>query len=392
MELGKARIAVVSPFVDKRHGTERRVANLVERLKKDYEIHLFSSRVEDVDLDGVVWHRVPEIPGPHLAKYLFWFGANHICRWLAERHSGKEFDLVYSPGINCLDADVVSVHIVFAEFLRQVRPELRLSRNPPRTWARLLHRRLYYGLIVALEGRVYGSGAVRLVAISRKAWRDVERFYGARRPEAIAYFGIDPGRFSPELRQGLRAKARESLGISGERFVLLLVGNDFRKKGLHALLEAAREAGDPRLLVLVCGDDNPAPFRRYSAGPGAVETRFLPVRGDVEFYYAAADAYIGPSLEDAFSNPPIEAMACGLPVVVSRESGVSEVMTGGCDALILEDPTDAAALAGYIHSLLEDECLRARLGANAARTARRFTWDANAEQMKQVFEQALAHA
>lgn len=387
----KARIAVVSPFVDKRHGTERCLAEQLERLKKDYEIHLFSSRVEDVDLDGIVWHRVGEFPGPHLAKYLFWFAANRVCRWREEQRSGQAFDLVYSPGINCLDADVVIVHIVFAEFLRQVGPTLRLGRNRPRSWARLLHRRLYYGLIVALERRIYRSGAVRLVAVSRKTWSDLERFYGSQGPETVAYNGIDPARFSPEIRRRLRGKAREDLGIGSDRFVLLLVGNDFRKKGLQALLEAARAAGDRRLLVLVCGEDDPAPFARDGAVPGAVETRFLPIRRDVEFYYAAADAYIGPSLEDAFPIPPLEAMASGLPVLVSRQSGTCEVVVHGHDALILEDPADVARLAGHIQSLAGDEGLRTRLGASAAETARKLTWDANAAQMKRVFEQALAH-
>ena len=62
----RPRIAIVPPFVDKRHGTERCVAEQIERLALDYDIHLFSSRVEDVDLSRITWHRVPELPGPQL--------------------------------------------------------------------------------------------------------------------------------------------------------------------------------------------------------------------------------------------------------------------------------------------------------------------------------------
>ena len=62
----RRRIAVVSPFIDKRHGTERRVAEFISRLADDYEFHLYSARVEDVDLRRVVWHRVPALGGPHL--------------------------------------------------------------------------------------------------------------------------------------------------------------------------------------------------------------------------------------------------------------------------------------------------------------------------------------
>src|SRR5580704_11754407 len=86
------RLAVVSPFVDRRHGTERAVAELVERLARDYgcEIHLYAQRVEDIALSGnktqraarsaesgsIFWHTVPSIPGPHLAQFLVWLFLN----------------------------------------------------------------------------------------------------------------------------------------------------------------------------------------------------------------------------------------------------------------------------------------------------------------------------
>ena len=57
--------------------------------------------------------------------------------------------------------------------------------------------------------------------------------------------------------------------------------------------------------------------------------KFVPPRNDIEFYYAAADAYVGPSLEDTFAQPPAEAMACGLPVIVSSANGTSEIVTDG---------------------------------------------------------------
>src|SRR5439155_13373686 len=118
--------------------------------------------------------------------------------------------------------------------------------------------------------------------------------------------------------------------------------------------------------------------------------RFLALRPDVEFYYAAADAYVGPSLEDAFALPPIEAMACGLPVIASSYAGVSEVITDGVDGLILKDPTDAASLARLISDLYTDSTLRKRLGENARTTACQYAWGGNAEQLGAMFEEALA--
>jgi glycosyltransferase involved in cell wall biosynthesis len=113
------------------------------------------------------------------------------------------------------------------------------------------------------------------------------------------------------------------------------------------------------------------------------------MRPDVEFYYAAADAYVGPSLEDAFAFPPFEAMACGLPVIVSGQAGVSELLTHGVDGFILDDPKDSASLAKLISILYHDPEFRRRMGENAARTARHYTWERNAEQFQTMFEAVL---
>jgi len=93
-------------------------------------------------------------------------------------------------------------------------------------------------------------------------------------------------------------------------------------------------------------------------------------------------------VEDTFAQPPAEAMACGLPVITSVTNGTSEVMTDGVDGLILEDPTDAEELARLIRRLYEDAEFRRRLGENAARTAKQYTWENNAAQMRALFEQA----
>jgi glycosyltransferase involved in cell wall biosynthesis len=116
--------------------------------------------------------------------------------------------------------------------------------------------------------------------------------------------------------------------------------------------------------------------------------RFVPARPDVEFFYGAADAYVGPSLEDAFAQPPAEAMASGLPVITSRSNGGAEIISHAEDGMILEDPEDTRTLAEYIRKLLDDADFRRTLGENAARTAAKFTWENNAAEMKALFEQA----
>ena len=116
----RPRLVVLSPFLDKQHGTERCVAEQIEHLSSVYEIHLYSSRVEDVDLSGITWHRVSALPGPHLFGYIWWLCANRFQRWRDAKFRGIAPDIIYSPGVNCLDADVVSIHVLFSKVREQI--------------------------------------------------------------------------------------------------------------------------------------------------------------------------------------------------------------------------------------------------------------------------------
>lgn len=385
-----ARIAIVSPFIDKRHGTERRIAEWVSRLPQEYEIHIYSQRVEDIDLTRMKWHRIPRIPGPHLVNFLWWFAANHLWRWWDARFRGLRHDIVYTAGTNCLDADLVSVHIVFAEFFRQVEPELKLLGNPLRFWPRLLHRRLYYKLIIFLERRMYTNPKTGLILIARKTAADLKHFYGRDDALPVVYIGLDHQIFNMGSRQRNRVQVREHLGVGDDKFVLLLVGNDWKKKGLVPLIESLAQLQDLPLVLLVAGKDDAIPYQARIRELGLQgRVMFLPSRADVQWYYAAADVYVGPSLEDTFAQPPAEAMACGLPVITSATNGTAEIMTDGADGLIIQDPNDVAGLAARIRGLYEEPVLRQRLAEQASLTAKKYTWDRNGEQIRAIFAEAL---
>ena len=364
------------------------MAELISCLADEYEFHIYSTRVEDIDLRRVVWHRIPGLPGPHLLAYLWWFLANHVWRW-RDRSRGIIPHLVYSPGINCLDADAVSVHIVFTSFRERLNHALRFSQNPILSWPRIIHRRLYYRLIAALEPYIYGRADVCIAAVSEKIAAYLKQFYPASSEISVIYNGLDLECFSPQRRARLRAGSRQALSVQDDEFVLLLLGNDWRNKGLNCLLEGMAQVANPRLRALIVGSDNRFPFLPLITQlslEGRVQ--FCPPRADVEAYYAAADAYVGPSLDDAFAQPPAEAMACGLPVITTRQNGGSEIVTHGCDGLVLENPADSRGLADMIRNLIADPGLCNRLGAAAAEKARRYTWQQNAARMRELFERA----
>jgi UDP-glucose:(heptosyl)LPS alpha-1,3-glucosyltransferase len=186
-----------------------------------------------------------------------------------------------------------------------------------------------------------------------------------------------------------REMARKELKLEPGSFALLLIGNDWRNKGVPVLVAALDQLPDLRVHLLIVSREDSATAKARVEDRLQARIHFLPPRTDVEFYYSAADAYVGPSLEDTFALPPAEAMACALPVIVSAQNGTCEIITDRVDGLILNDPRDAVGLAQMIRRLVVDPEFRQRLGESATRTAQQYTWERNTRELEAVFFEAL---
>jgi glycosyltransferase involved in cell wall biosynthesis len=398
------RIAVISPFLDRSHGTERCIVEQLERFALDSgnEIHIYAQRMQDVrgatlckyggpvksvhhdvktkPANRLYWHKVPSIPGPHLLQYIFWFFANGMCRWWDATFRNTRYDLLYSPGINATNADAISVHVVFHEFYRQVLPQLQFRSAPFSAWPRLAHQRAYYRLLMALENRIYRRSAVSLAAVSASAATLLDKYFHPASVRVIRH-GVDTQAFSVTRRLAERPVTRKHFNLSDDDFVLLLIGNDWRTKGLAALLQSLALIRELPWKLLVVGRDVPDPYDKTIRDYGiSGRVIFFPPSPNVMQFYAAADAYVGPSLEDAYGLPILEAMACGLPVIASSRAGVSEIIDDGISGIILRDPRDTQELVSTLRRLMTDPLLCRKLGEPAARTAQDQTWDRNAQQ------------
>jgi len=113
----------------------------------------------------------------------------------------------------------------------------------------------------------------------------------------------------------------------------------------------------PSAKLVVAGEGHARPHPRVL---------MLGRRTDVSHLYAAADAFIFPTLYDPFPNAVIEAMASGLPVIVSRVAGVSEIITD--DSIVLEDPLNLDEVTAAVKKL-EDPSVRKEMGEAARRKA-----------------------
>jgi len=219
----------------------------------------------------------------------------------------------------------------------------------------------------------------RLLVVASQALGDEVADQGFP-PERIRV--VPPGRDLPPPSDHPPADLRR-----GRRASLLCVANWVERKGILELLEATARLPEPLATLHLAGDDQAAPgygsrVRARLARPD-LATRVVvhgPVAAErVAALYRDADVFVLPSLREPFGTVWGEAMAAGLPVIGWRAGNLPHLAADGREGL-LADPGDVAGLAHALRRLAEDEDLRRRLAAAAARrAASRPTWVRSAE-------------
>jgi glycosyltransferase involved in cell wall biosynthesis len=375
----------VTPELHRRSGTERCLAEQIERWRERFTIRLYTMRLEDVDTDGIEVRRIPYLPGPHLLRFSWWFVANHLWR-ARDAFSGARPDVIHSPGVNCLDSTAVCVHIIFGKYWDRMRTRAVKDLSSPRTAARGLHRITYWQLVRALESFLY-SGSSMLWALSQVDARELERRF--RRPSGtvpVVHHGVDSLSFSPEAAATRRDALRGRLGVEGRK-VLLLVANDAHNKGVDRAIEAMAMLPAEAVLAIAGFVDSRLIGRLARISQVAGRVQVWPHTSEMIDYYAAADVLVAPTRGDAFPLPPLEAMACGVPVVISsRAGGICELLEHERNSLIIEDPEDSAELAGHVRRLLDDGRLAQRLSSEGRKLAKQASWDENAARTADLIE------
>ena len=187
-----------------------------------------------------------------------------------------------------------------------------------------------------------------------------------------------------------------TLGITG-RFAMYTGGIDPRKnvEGLiRAYAQLPSSLRQECQLVLVC-DVHPDQRQRLQtlAAQCDLAAQELVITGYVSdenlvVLYNLCEVFVFPSLIEGFGLPPLEAMACGAPVIGSNTSSIPEVI-GNEDALF--DPREPATISAKLHAVLVDEDFRARLRDHGLRRARAFSWDDCARAALAAMRKALAH-
>lgn len=216
-------------------------------------------------------------------------------------------------------------------------------------------------------------------------------------PERISVIcdAVDHEVFFPAYRGTIEAEFRARHDIRG-RYVLY-VGSLEPKKNIDYLLQAyhkLRQEWDDEVLLVLAGSCDAAEYdivealEAFAVRDATVVTGFLPDRY-LPAAYAAATAFVYPSVYEGFGLPPLEAMATGTPVLVARATSLPEVVG---DAGLYADPDDPDDLAQQLRLLLSDEDLRHNLSVSGRERARQFQWALAAVDTLDVYHRVMAGA
>lgn len=252
-----------------------------------------------------------------------------------------------------------------------------------------------------LPGRlayVYAKGSMwaatrkadRILTVSEASKRDILRFFDVPPDKVeVIYNAIDERFLAPANV--------ERMDLVRQRYQLddpfvMYVGNIKPHKNIERLIEAfgrARAQSPDNLKLIIIGDEiSKYPALRQSVHKHKLDkhVRFLGFQPmeTLAAFYRLARAFVFPSLYEGFGLPPLEAMACGSPVVTSNVSSLPEVAGG---AALLVDPYDVEAIAHGIVRAVTDDALRADLIARGHERARSFSWAQSVKKIHQIYMQ-----
>ncbi len=238
---------------------------------------------------------------------------------------------------------------------------------------------------------LYCRRADYIIAVSEATRRDLLATYHLPAEKVTVIHEAASPRFRPQT-ESAHEQVRRTYGLPEE--YLLYVGTIEPRKNLERLLEAwtpLRRSGECPPLVIVgkrgwLADSfyaalEDSPVREDIILTGYVQDVDLPV------IYSAATAFIWPSLYEGFGLPPLEAMACGTPVVCADASSMPEVVG---DAALLFDPLDCEAMKAAMRQIVSAADLRVELRKRGLVRSSKFSWSRAAAETLAVYTQLLA--
>lgn len=338
------RIALIRQRYTPFGGAERFVENALNALQKrsNIELTLITRK-----WDGADSHNIRKIIcNPFYIGRLWrdWSFARCACKIV----NNDKFDLVQShERVPCGDIYRAGDG-VHREWLNQ-RKKITSSWKQWFDWLSPYHRYLLHQ-----EQRVFeGSDRKAIIAISSMVKSDILRHYNPTTDIHTIINSVDLDRFHPKHREEFRPKLLAALGLTEDNRIILFVGSGFHRKGLLTLLNALSLIPEHIHLVVVGKDKRIGSYQKFTQQKGINKrVHFIGPTDNPVPYYASADLFTFPTFYEPFSNAVLEAMASGIPAIISNTCGAKDLIEQDVNGKVLapDNPVDwSTTISKYLH-------------------------------------------
>jgi len=367
----------VSFISGEKSGIERYAASLVNGLakidcKNDYFLYTYRRTRSDLAANKTNFtFRVSE-------KYFF-YTALWVKFYLPVTAKRDKVDILHCPCYIAPVTDSFRVVITIHDMASWIFPE-----NFP------LKHRMVYSLLVPSSARK----AARIIAVSESTKRDIVKFF--RIPEEkieVIYEGVSEI-YKPVKDENLLKGTRRKYDIPPSSPYILCVGTLEPRKNVARLIESfvyLKADGKIKQKLVIAGgkgwlyDDIFRTVEKFKVREEVIFTGCVP-EGDLPSLYSGADLFVYPSLYEGFGLPPLEAMACGAPVVSSDVSSLPEVVG---DAGILVNPYEKEELAKSIYEVINNPELKKKMISKGIERAKKFSWQTAARKTLALYEDVV---
>ena len=297
----------------------------------------------------------------------------------AKRLTREGFDVVHSH----MNGGTGHIHVIHVAPIRYRRL------NGMSTWQRFLvylqPSNIVYLWLEAAAMRVKTGS--RVIAVSHWLKELIHDSYGKQ----LVVDTVAPGAISVAVDQNVRQQIRKALDWRQDDIGCLLVARNPLRKGLATVLEALNQLPENFRLAVVGTQPDIKDYLRINYPKLVARVNLIVPTSDVSPYYQAADVYVHPTLIDSFGMAPLEAMAHGLPVIVSGPEfcGFGQYVTHRHDAWVLVNPEDPCEIAQALRALTSDPVLRAHLLHHAAKLVGSLSWAAAAQKYEALYAESI---
>ncbi len=378
------KIALVSRYYNKHQGIPHDVVELAERFVKKHEVHVFSQTWQCGGGTNIIFHKIPAIaPKSFINELFFFFMAGIILR----KH---KFDVVNFHDPCWYPGGIFTCH-AFPEagikIIKEFNKKINMGINP------LLF--LPFTLLYPISNfNMKSSKVKKIISVSSFIKEKIkEILHRSENTIEVIPNGIDIARFNPGIKRIYKSDIMKKHNLKDSDFIILFVGYYHLRKGLHLLIQAMSLIKNKNAKVLVVGDDDFGKKYIHSIiREHGLENRII-YAGDqpeVYRYFSVGNLLALPTLYEPFGNVVLEAMACGLPAIVSKLAGVSDLIEDGKNGFLINDPANTKEIALKIQTIMDNKNRYKQIADNACSTAQKYTWDIIAVQTLLLFEKTVS--